>query len=169
MSTATDSRVPPSQPSPSSAGSIPAPVDLSDHAGVIRYLHDRFSVGDMEAIRTFCTPDFKHFPGALDETTPKGTIHPCGISIIRPAFGFDDFVSQMSEAMGLMDFGVKPLDYFTSPTTSDIMVHSETWAKGKNTGKNLSFNGWETWKFNDKNQVQTLHCLYDPSILKQIL
>jgi hypothetical protein len=163
MSTATESRT------RSTVGSIPVPADLSDHATVVRYLHDRFSVGDMETIRTFCTPDFKHFPGSLDKSTPKGSTHPCGISFIRPSVGFDDFVSQMAESKEQMDWGVKPLDMFTSPTTSDIMVHSEIWATGKNTGKKITFDGWETWNFNDKHHVQMLRCLYDPFVWKQVL
>jgi len=150
-------------------GSIPAPVDLSDHVGVLRYLYDRFSAGDMETIRTFCSPDFKHFPGSLDESTPKGAIHPSGISFMHPTVGFDDFLSQMGDMMGQVDWGVKALDYFTSPTTSDIMVSSELWGTGKNTGKKISFHGHEAWKFNDKHQIQMLQCLYDPLIWKQIL
>jgi hypothetical protein len=151
------------------SGSVPAPVDLSDHVSVLRYLHDRFDVGDMETIRTFCAPDFQHFPGSMDVNTPKGAVHPCGLSFIRPGFGFDDFVSQMKESREQMDWGVKASDYFMSPTTSDIAVHSDIWATGKNTGNKISFDAWEAWKFNDKNQVQMLCCLYDPFIWKQVL
>jgi len=150
-------------------GSIPAPVDLSDRVGVVRYLHDRFSVGDLETIRTFCASDFKHFPGALDVSTPKGANHPSGLSFIRPGIGFDEFVSQIAEMKGVMDWGVKAVDYFMSPTTSDLMVHSEVWATGKNTGKKISFDSWEAWKFNEKHQIQMLHCLYDPFMWKQAL
>jgi hypothetical protein len=75
----------------------------------------------------------------------------------------------MGDMMNQMDWGVKGLNYFTSPTTSDIVVHSEFWATGKNTGKKVSFNGWEAWHFNDKNQIQVLHCLYDPMLWKQVL
>jgi len=152
-----------------SSGPVSAPVDLSDHLSVVRYLHDRFSAGDMETIRGFCSPDFKHFPGSMDESTPKGTIHPCGTSFIRPAFGFDDFSSQVSEMNGMMDWKVKPQDFFTSSTTSDIMVKSELCATGKHTGKKTSFHSWEAWKFNEKNQIQMLQCLYDPFAWKQIL
>jgi hypothetical protein len=163
MSTTTESR------QRVSSNSLAAPVDLTDHVGVIRYLHDRFSAGDMDTIRGFCTPDFKHFPGSLDESTPKGATHSCGISFIRGSFGFDDFVSQMGDMMGQVDWSVKALDYFHAPTTSDIMVHSEISATGRNNGKKITFNSWEAWNFNEKNQVQTLHCLYDPLMWKQVL
>lgn len=151
------------------AGSVPAPVDLSDHVSILRYLHDRFCVGDMETIRSFCSPDFKHFPGALDASTPKGYVHPIGVSFVRPSFGFDDFIAQMVEMNEQMDWGANAKDFFTSPTTSEVMVRSELSATGKNTGKKISFTGWESWKFNEKHQLEQLHCLYDPANWKQIL
>jgi ketosteroid isomerase-like protein len=151
----------------SSSVTSSAPADLSDHVGLVKYLYEIFSAGDMDTIRSYCAPDMAAFEG-VDEHTPQGTVHPSGFPFVRPCFGFDDMLANLAELTSQFEFNVKPLHFFSSPNTTDVVVSCESNFTGKRTGKKLTMKTLDYWTFNEKNQPLTLKTNYDPFMLKTI-